>query len=107
MGFWNGDTLVAWTANVQGWTVSHSMFEFSSALEIIEVFRPSADGKTITVEATFYDPEAFLQPLQTVTRGKDRQAPTIRKRGSRSWNAACRAPSSTARRQAYSADVHR
>jgi hypothetical protein len=43
------------------------MFEFSSALEIIEVFRPSADGKTITVEATFYDPEAFLQPLQTVT----------------------------------------
>ena len=45
VGFWNGDTLVTWTANVQGWTVSHSMFEFSSALEIIEVFRPSADGQ--------------------------------------------------------------
>jgi hypothetical protein len=67
VGFWNGNTLVAWTANVQGWTLSHSMFEFSSALEIVEVFRPSADGKTITVEATFYDPEAFTRPLHTVT----------------------------------------
>lgn len=67
VGFWNGNTLVAWTANVQGWTLSHSMFEFSNALEIVEVFRPSADGKTITVEATFYDPEAFTRPLHTVT----------------------------------------
>jgi hypothetical protein len=67
VGFWNGNTLVAWTANVQGWTLSHSMFEFSSAMEVIEVFRPSADGKTITVEATFYDPEAFTRPLHTVT----------------------------------------
>ena len=29
--------------------------------------RPSADGKTITVETTFYDPEAFTRPLHTVT----------------------------------------
>jgi hypothetical protein len=67
VGFWNGNTLVAWTANVQGWTLSHSMFEFSSKLEAIEVLRPSADGKTITVETTFYDPEAFTRPLHTVT----------------------------------------
>ena len=67
VGFWNGNTLVAWTANVQGWTLSHSMFEFSSKMETIEVLRPSADGKTITVEATFYDPEAFTRPLHTVT----------------------------------------
>jgi len=67
VGFWNGNTLVAWTANVQGWTLSHSMFEYSSKLEIIEVFKPSADGKVITVESTFYDPEAFIRPLQTIT----------------------------------------
>ena len=67
VGFWNGNTLVAWTANVQGWTLSHSMFEFSNQMETIEVFTPSADGKTITVEATFYDPEAFTRPLHTVT----------------------------------------
>ncbi len=67
IGFWNGSTLVAWTANVQGWTLSHSMFEYSSSLEVIEVFTPSADGKVITVDATFYDPEAFTRPLHTVT----------------------------------------
>jgi hypothetical protein len=67
VGFWNGNTLVAWTANVQGWTLSHSMFEFSSQMETIEVFMPSADGKTITVDTTFYDPEAFTRPLHTVT----------------------------------------
>ena len=66
VGFWNGNTLVAWTANVQGWTLSHSMFEFSSEMEAIEVFRPGAAG-TIEVEATFYDPEAFVRPLRTVT----------------------------------------
>ena len=67
VGFWNGQTLVAWTANVQGWTLSHSMFEFSNALQIIEVFTPSADGRSLTVDATFYDPEAFVRPLHTVT----------------------------------------
>jgi hypothetical protein len=67
IGFWDGDTLVAWTANVQGWTLSHSMFEFSNSLEIVEVFRPSADGSGLVVEATFYDPEAFAEPLHTVT----------------------------------------
>ena len=44
VGFWNGSTLVAWTDNVQGWTLSHSMFEFSNQMQIVEVFRPSADG---------------------------------------------------------------
>jgi hypothetical protein len=67
VGFWNGNTLVAWTANVQGWTLSHSMFEYSSDLETIETFTPSADGKTITVDTTFYDPQAFVRPLHTVT----------------------------------------
>ena len=75
VGFWNGTTLVAWTANVQAWTLSHSMFEFSDALEVIEVFRPGADGKTLTVEATFYDPQAFTQPLHIVTPWEREAAP--------------------------------
>jgi hypothetical protein len=60
-------TLVAWTANVQGWTITHSMFEYSSKMQIIETFMPSADGQVITVGATFYDPEAFIRPVHTVT----------------------------------------
>jgi hypothetical protein len=67
VGFWNGNTLVAWTANVQGWTLTHSMFEYSSKLEIIEVFTPGQDGRVITVDATFYDPEAFTRPLHAST----------------------------------------
>jgi hypothetical protein len=67
VGFCNGDTRVAWTANVQGWTLSHSMFEYSNALEVIEVFRPNPEGNGLIVEATFYDPEAFIRPLHTVT----------------------------------------
>ena len=74
VGFWNGNTLVAWTANVQGWTLSHSMFEFSNNLETIEVFTPSADGKVITVDTTFYDPDAFTRPLHTVTPWQLRSA---------------------------------
>ena len=48
VGFWNGTTLVAWTANVQGWSLSHSMFEFSNSMETIDVFTPiySSSGAT-------------------------------------------------------------
>ncbi len=65
VGFWDGNTLIAWTANVQGWTVAHSMFEFSNAMQVIEVVKPGPDGKGLVVDATFYDPEAFVRPLHT------------------------------------------
>jgi len=67
VGFWNGNTLVAWTKNVIPWTLSHSMFEFSDQLQTIEVFTPSADGKQITVDTTIYDPQAFKRPFHEVT----------------------------------------
>ena len=40
VGFWDGTTLVTWTANVQAWTLSHSMFEFSDKMETVETFKP-------------------------------------------------------------------
>lgn len=67
IGFWNGDTLTAWTANVQGWKLSHSMPEWSNEFEVVEVFRPNSDGSGLIVEATFYDSLAFAQPLHTAT----------------------------------------
>jgi len=67
VGFWDGDTLVVWTANVQAWTLSHSMFEYSNAFEVIEVFSPNESDDGLVVEATFYDPEAFEKPLHLVT----------------------------------------
>jgi hypothetical protein len=66
VGFWNDDTLVSWTRNVVGWTISHSMFEYSDELETVEVIRPNGDDG-ILVETTFYDPEAFVRPLTLVT----------------------------------------
>jgi len=67
IGFWDNDTLIAWTANVQGWTTSHSMFEFSNQLEVIEIIRRAEDGEGLEIEAIFYDPEAFVAPLRIVT----------------------------------------
>ena len=67
VGFWDGDTLIAWTANVQGWTTSHSMFEYSNSLEVIEIIRQAEDGEDLEIEAIFYDPEAFKKPLHIVT----------------------------------------
>jgi hypothetical protein len=67
VGFWQGETLISWTANVQGWTTSHSMIEFSNELEVIEIVKRADDGEGLVVEAIFYDPEAFARPLRIVT----------------------------------------
>jgi hypothetical protein len=70
IAFWDGQKLVVWTANVQAWTLSHSMFEFSGQLETIDVFEPRLDANGnfagLTNETWFYDPEAFVQPLHNM-----------------------------------------
>jgi hypothetical protein len=71
IGFWYGQTLVTWTANVQGWTISHSMFEYSDRLETIETYAPVMNNGTfvgLLHEAYFYDPEAFVVPLHLTMR---------------------------------------
>ena len=71
VGFWDGDTLVAWTANVQAWT-QHTMFEFSGRFETVETYRPVYDAAGrfagLDHEAVWYDPEAFAQPLRVRDR---------------------------------------
>jgi hypothetical protein len=71
VGFWDGTTLVAWTANIQAWS-QHTMFENSGKLEAVETFKPvyDATGKFVGLdeEAIFYDPEALLQPVQVRDR---------------------------------------
>ncbi|HLH43891.1 MAG TPA: hypothetical protein VKV74_12955 [Bryobacteraceae bacterium] len=72
VGFWDGTILVTWTAHVQAWTISHSMFEYSDKLETVETYRPAYDasGKFVGLdhEAVFYDPEAFVAPLHLTMR---------------------------------------
>jgi hypothetical protein len=79
VGFWDGTTLVAWTANVQGWNLTHSMFEWSDKLETVETYKPAYDasGKFVGIdhEAVFYDPDAFVQPLHASYRFARQAAP--------------------------------
>jgi hypothetical protein len=74
IGFWDGDSLITWTSNIQGWMV-HGNFEFSNKLQTIEIYTPNrdADGKLVGLnqEGIFYDPEALVQPIRIV-RNLDR-----------------------------------
>src|SRR5436190_17424979 len=68
IGFWSGTTLISWTARVQPWTLTHSLFEFSDKMETIEIVKPTLDDRGtftgISHETVFYDPEAFVAPLR-------------------------------------------
>jgi hypothetical protein len=37
-------------------------------MEVIEVIKAQPEGKGLVVEATFYDPEAFVKPVYTTTK---------------------------------------
>ena len=67
IGFWDGDALITWTSNIQGWKV-HGNPEFSGKLQTIEIYTPNRDsaGKFIGLnhEGVFYDPEALVEPIR-------------------------------------------
>jgi hypothetical protein len=69
IGFWDGDALITWTSNIQGW-VSHGIHEFSNRLQTIEIYTPrhDADGTLIGLkhEIVLYDDAAFVEPVRVV-----------------------------------------
>jgi hypothetical protein len=71
IGFWDHDTLITWTSNIQGWMV-HGEFEYSNKMQSIEIYSPMRDasGKFLGLnhEAIFYDPEALVQPVRVVRK---------------------------------------
>jgi hypothetical protein len=77
VGFWDGDTLVTRTRNVQAWT-QHTTWEFSYAFETIEILTPSRDaaGKFLGLdwETIIYDPEALEQPVRILWHRDYRQS---------------------------------
>ncbi|MBI2149960.1 MAG: hypothetical protein HYU27_05070 [Acidobacteria bacterium] len=79
IGFWDGTTLITHTANIQGWTLTHSVFEFSDKMETVETWKPAyeAGGKFIGLnhEAIFYDPDAFVAPVRATYRFARRATP--------------------------------
>lgn len=69
IGFWDGDALITWTSNIQGWA-GHGVFEFSNQLQTIEIYTAVRDDSGqvsgINHEAILYDPEAFVEPIRIV-----------------------------------------
>ena len=69
IGFWDGDTLITWTSNIQGWIV-HASYEHSNMLQTIEIYTPNRDenGNFVGInhEAIFYDSEALVEPVRIV-----------------------------------------
>jgi hypothetical protein len=69
VGFWDGDALITWTSNIQGW-FTHSSWEYSNDLQAVEIFSPRTDtrGQLLGLEheAVFYDPQSLVQPVRSV-----------------------------------------
>jgi hypothetical protein len=69
IGFWDGDVLITWTSNIQGWT-AHGAFEFSNKMQTVEIYTPKRDSRGrfigLNHESVFYDPEALVQPIRIV-----------------------------------------
>ena len=69
IGFWDGETLVTWTSNIQGW-IAHGAFEYSSQMQSIEIYSPRKDARGDVIgirhEAILYDPEALVDPVRIV-----------------------------------------
>lgn len=69
VGFWDGETLVTWTSNIQAW-INRGSAEFSSSLQSIEFYSPlkAADGTLTGLrhEAVLYDAESLVDPVRIV-----------------------------------------
>src|SRR5690606_24275431 len=69
IGFWDEDTLITWTSNIQGWMV-HGAFEHSNRMQTIEIYTPNRDEDGnftgLNHEAVFYDPEALVEPVRII-----------------------------------------
>ena len=69
IGFWDGDVLITWASNIQGWKV-HGNFDFSNRLQTVEIYTPNRDENGTLIgldhEGVFYDPEGLVEPIRMV-----------------------------------------
>jgi hypothetical protein len=73
IGFWDGEALISWTSNIQGW-INHGGAEFSNQLQSIEIYTPVKDGAGkltgIHHETVLYDAESLVDPVRIVQTWK-------------------------------------
>jgi len=69
IGFWDGDALITWTSNIQGW-INHGGMEFSNKLQSIEIYTPRTDAQGNFIglhhEVILYEEEALVEPVRIV-----------------------------------------
>ncbi len=69
IGFWDGEALITWTSNIQGW-INHGGMEFSNFMQSVEIYTPRRDetGALIGLrhEIVLYDEEALVDPVRIV-----------------------------------------
>ncbi len=69
IGFWDGEALISWTSNLQGWT-NHGASEYSNKLQTIEIYTPRKDASSTLIgikhEIVLYDPDVFVDPVRIV-----------------------------------------
>ena len=69
IGFWDGEALITWTSNIQGW-ISHGGHEFSNKLQTIEIYTPRNNerGELVGIkhEIVLYDEEGLAEPVRIV-----------------------------------------
>jgi hypothetical protein len=69
IGHWDGEALITWTANIQGW-MNHGGAEFSDHLQSVEIYTPLKDTTgTLTGikhETVLYDDQALVEPVRIV-----------------------------------------
>ena len=63
-GYWEGDTLVVATTNMEASVLDFLGTPFSSAIRLVERFTPSADGSRLDYRLTVTDPETFTEPFE-------------------------------------------
>ena len=69
VGFWDGEALISWTSNIQGW-INHGGMEFSNAMQSVEIYTPRRDDAGVLIglrhEIVLYDEEALVDPVRIV-----------------------------------------
>jgi len=69
IGFWDGEVLITWTSNIQGWA-NHGAFEHSNRMQTIEIYTPNRDASGaflgLNHEAILYDDEALVEPVRII-----------------------------------------
>jgi hypothetical protein len=73
IGFWDGEALITWTSNIQGW-INHGGAEYSNRLQSIEIYTPVKDASGALTgmrhEVVLYDEEALVDPVRIIQTWK-------------------------------------